>query len=82
MNELQAIVIGGITLLIGMAVHIALTTPSAWTFVSAALVGALYYVGRVWFFLRIPGDLVIFIFEAMIATVVAYGFIIGYILLV
>lgn len=81
MNELQAIVIGGVVLLMGMAIHIALTTPPVWTFVIAAVVGALYYLGRVWFFFRIPGDLVIFMFEAMIATVVVYGFIIGYLLL-
>jgi len=82
MNELQAIVIGGLLLLTGMAIHIALTLPPPWTFVVAAVAGTLYYIVRVWFFLRIPGDLVIFIFEAMIATVVAYGFIIGYLLLV
>ena len=81
MNNLQLIIISGPILLIGMAIHIAFFLPPLWVVFLAGISGGLYYTGRVWFMLRIPGDLIIFAFEAMIATAVAYGLLIGVLLL-
>ncbi len=81
MNNLQLLIISVPILLIGLAIHIAFFLPPLWVVFLAGICGGLYYSGRVWFMLRIPGDLVIFAFEAIIATVVAYGLLIGVLLM-